>query len=171
MIEEGGWTSKKYFMESHDPSICGPGDFDDAKDLLERYRRVDAQVAGEDTPEPEYDSGRTNEYNTHLDSDAISSNDDNIQSIRNYGGHNHAMIEQDRSSAYREFGRAQTPYYESYVGGYGNDRAQSQGSYNDSSSSDCDSTDAINYYSDSDADDDGIDGDDSVDDGSRNEYE
>jgi hypothetical protein len=162
-MKEGGWTSRKYFMRSHGPSICELGDFHEVKDPLEGYRRVDAQAAEKGTPEAERDFDRTHECNTHLDldSDAISGNDDNVRFISDHAGQDHAVIEHDRSSDYREFGPTHTLYYEDYIAGYENDRAHSQGSHKDISSSDCDSTDAIDYYSDSDADDDG----------STNEYE
>jgi hypothetical protein len=51
MIKEGGWENKKGFMMSHGLKMWKDEDFDEARGLLDRYRRVDAQRFGFASPQ------------------------------------------------------------------------------------------------------------------------
>ncbi|KAF2018061.1 hypothetical protein BU24DRAFT_421077 [Aaosphaeria arxii CBS 175.79] len=46
MIKEGGWDNKKEFMQCHGLSMHEPRDFDEAKELLNEYRRRDMEAEG-----------------------------------------------------------------------------------------------------------------------------
>ncbi|KAJ4294577.1 hypothetical protein N0V90_008268 [Kalmusia sp. IMI 367209] len=172
IIKEGGWTSKKDFMESYGLSVYEPGDFEEAKELLDGYRRAETQMARESIYISGYDSRHTRAFNRggaeHIrfeeyGSDFISDYEDEERiATSNYEGF----------AGYEKRIEASDEHYESSVRGDDDDQELSEGTDGDDGSSDCDSTDAIDYYSDSNiGEKDDLDGDDFVDDGSDDEYD
>ncbi|KAF2690723.1 hypothetical protein K458DRAFT_426174 [Lentithecium fluviatile CBS 122367] len=82
MIKDGGWSSKKEFMECHGLSIHNHEDFDEARELLNEYRRLDAQY---DSPKGHTRSSRGQLEYYECDEDCINNAGDDgwIGSSRN----------------------------------------------------------------------------------------
>ena len=93
MIKEGGWVNQQHFMESHGLSIYEPGDFDEAKLILDEYRQADAEAAGEYAHMEEYD-----EYEASPGYDEFKSASEH-DGYR--GGSGYAPRYADRHSAYQ----------------------------------------------------------------------
>ncbi|KAK3216279.1 hypothetical protein GRF29_8g2835685 [Pseudopithomyces chartarum] len=64
MIKEGGWMNQQHFMECHGLSIYEPGDFDEAKEILDDYRRVEAEAAGENVYRQKHTSRHVERHST-----------------------------------------------------------------------------------------------------------
>ncbi|KAF2441694.1 hypothetical protein P171DRAFT_434339 [Karstenula rhodostoma CBS 690.94] len=140
--------------------------------------------------EPDFDG--TNAYHRRRERDAVFDDEDDSGLIRYHRYSEHVGREQDRISTDRGLAQARDPYRESYTTGcsddrktperlnhyrnhryykssntrYGDDREYVRKSYDDKVSSNCDSTDAIDYYSDSGSEmggDDFVDGEDTDD--------
>lgn len=169
MIKEGGWDNTRHFMESHGLSIYEPGDFDEAKDLLDGYRRVDEEAYREATRSRYHASPYADRYTTFSEgnspyesygSDAINDSEDDERIEPGSEGQN----------AYSE----STVYTNEYGHGWPDEQNGPDGPRERYASSDCDSTDAIDYDTESDFDDDGERGlgtDDCVDDDYYDEYD
>lgn len=113
MIKEGGWSDKKHFMESYGISFYEHGAFDEARDILDGFRRIDAQAAADYTSEPERGSDCIRGHGRHRDSDAAFDDEDRIGVISDYGKNEHVDDQKDCSRGYRGVGRANVSYHDS----------------------------------------------------------
>ncbi|KAK7181530.1 hypothetical protein PSPO01_12420 [Paraphaeosphaeria sporulosa] len=223
MIKEGGRDNKERFLGCHGIGFDELDAFDESRDILDGYRRLDAQAAVQYASDQEHGSDCTHDYGRHRDTDAVISDEDRNTFIRHSGNHKYVINEQDGSPGYRGHRRAQrrchnSPgntydddqdysggsddhknacYYEGSINAYCDDqryprksadengssycersntgsnveRDAFQGPYEKTDSSDCDSTDAIDYYSESGVEDGEMGGDDFIDDQSSDEYD
>ncbi|KAJ4357881.1 uncharacterized protein N0V89_002458 [Didymosphaeria variabile] len=172
-IKEGGY--REVFIKGHCLSIYEPGDFNKAKNLLDGYQRIDAETAGECMPVSDYGFYRVNGCSRRRQK--------SIRSYHNDGDNNDFVSdhEDDRrvlggrasNSASRASGQRYVAYEESFVSGNGDERDSFEVSDDGSHSPDCGSTDAIDHYSESGADDnnDEIGGDDLVDNETIDDYD
>ncbi|KAF2662211.1 hypothetical protein K491DRAFT_686694 [Lophiostoma macrostomum CBS 122681] len=69
MIKEGGWENQKEFMESHGLRLWNHEDFDEARELLDAYRRVDAWRFGFDGGEKDWSGDRPDADERDCDGD------------------------------------------------------------------------------------------------------
>ncbi|KAF1975940.1 hypothetical protein BU23DRAFT_597292 [Bimuria novae-zelandiae CBS 107.79] len=147
-IIKDGWGDKKNFMESHGLSIYEHDDFEEARQILDGYRRIDAHAAGEQVYESDDHSSRHEHYGRYrerdehyheYDSDLIGSyaDDDRIATGgEGFGSDHREPVERDDS------------YEGTYTRG-SDERQENAGEGSGYDSTEYDSTDAIGYYSDS----------------------
>ena len=169
MIREGGWDNKRHFMESHGLSIYEPGDFDEVKDLLDDYRRVEDEAYRERTRSRYDTSPYAHRYTTY--------SEDN-EPYDYYGSD--SIIEPEDDERIESDGEGTSARRERVVYANESDHKWPDGEdqFEDDSetdaSSDCDSTDAINYDTEPELDSEsegGLGLDDAVEDEYSNEYD
>ena len=115
VIKEGGWTNQQHFMECHGLSIYEPGDFDEAKEILDDYRRADAEAAGENVHRKNHSSRYTERYNPHSkhhssedydDDEAIGESTHRQDHFSHHTEKHHPHLRHRRSDLYRDVGAA-----------------------------------------------------------------
>lgn len=159
-IVKDGWGDRKNFMENHGLRLHNSDDYDTAHQILDGYRRIDAQSASQQTYDSDVDSNRGEQYNSDRGrrdgrdvyrSDFIGDYDDE-ERIEIDG----QTFSSDCRGSFDTYGG----YGESYVSGSDRRQEYSDDQERPDGSSDYDSTDAIDYYSDSNGNEDGMDDDD-----------